>query len=51
MQSTLGFYGGVGAVTGANFVLDTGSAAIMIDCGLVQGDRFSQEQNAEAFPY
>jgi metallo-beta-lactamase family protein len=51
MQSTLGFYGGVGSVTGANFVLDTGAAAFVIDCGLMQGDRFAQAQNAEPFPY
>lgn len=51
MTATLGFYGGVGSVTGANFVLDTGSAAFAIDCGLIQGDRFAQEQNAEPFVY
>ncbi|MEM9336431.1 MAG: MBL fold metallo-hydrolase [Patescibacteria group bacterium] len=50
-MSTIGFYGGVGSVTGANFVLDTGEVAIMVDCGLIQGDRFSQEQNAEPFVY
>jgi hypothetical protein len=36
MTSTLGFYGGVGSVTGANFMLDTGTLAILVDCGLVQ---------------
>lgn len=51
MSATLGFYGGVGSVTGANFLLDTGGAAIAVDCGLVQGDRFAQEVNAEPFPY
>jgi len=51
MQSALSFFGGVGSVTGANFVLDTGAAAFMIDCGLMQGDRFAQTQNAEPFAY
>lgn len=51
MASTLCFYGGVGSVTGANFLLDTGAVAILIDCGLVQGDRFVQETNAEPFAY
>ncbi len=51
MASTLCFYGGVGSVTGANFLLDTGSVAILVDCGLVQGDRFVQETNAEPFAY
>jgi metallo-beta-lactamase family protein len=51
MSSTLGFHGGVGGVTGANFLLDTGGAALVIDCGLIQGNRFAQAQNADAFPY
>lgn len=51
MSSVLGFYGGVGSVTGANFLLDTGDLAIMVDCGLVQGDRFAQEVNSEPFVY
>lgn len=51
MSSTLGFYGGVGSVTGANFMLDTGELAILVDCGLVQGDKFAQEINAEPFVY
>ncbi|MCA9359992.1 MBL fold metallo-hydrolase [Candidatus Kaiserbacteria bacterium] len=51
MSSTLGFYGGVGSVTGANFMLDTGRLAILVDCGLVQGDKFAQEINAKDFAY
>lgn len=51
MSATLGFYGGVGSVTGANFLLDTGKLALLVDCGLVQGDRFAQEVNAEPFAY
>lgn len=51
MKSQLGFYGGVGSVTGANFMLDTGGAAILVDCGLEQGSRFAAETNAEAFIY
>lgn len=50
-NSKLGFYGGVGSVTGANFLLDTGGAKFLIDCGLRQGDRFAEEVNREAFPY
>lgn len=38
-------------MTGANFVLDTGTAAFAIDCGLIQGDRFAQAQNADPFVY
>lgn len=51
MNTTLGFYGGVGSVTGANFMLDTGKTAILVDCGLVQGSEFAGEINAEPFPY
>lgn len=47
----IGFYGGVGSVTGANFLLDTGAQKILIDCGLVQGSAFSQKENAAVFPY
>ena len=50
-MSVLGFYGGVGSVTGANFLLDTGAAAFLVDCGLIQGDRFAQEANADDFLY
>lgn len=50
-MSRIGFYGGVGDVTGANFVLDTGSVRIMVDCGLKQGDRFAMAENSEPFPY
>lgn len=32
-------------------MLDTGKVAILVDCGLVQGDRFAMAQNAEPFVY
>ncbi len=51
MSSTLGFYGGVGSVTGANFMLDTGELALLVDCGLEQGDKFSKQINAKPFIY
>ena len=51
MSTTLGFYGGVGSVTGANFMLDTGNTAVLVDCGLVQGDKFAKEINREDFVY
>ena len=51
MSSVLGFYGGVGSVTGANFLLDTGAAAVLVDCGLIQGDRFAAAANADPFIY
>lgn len=50
-KSTLGFYGGVGNVTGANFMLDTGKIAVLIDCGLIQGKGPSANENDKPFPY
>lgn len=50
-KSTLTFYGGTGTVTGANFLLDLGSCKVLIDCGLVQGDRNAENLNRSEFPY
>lgn len=50
-RSKLGFYGGIGSVTGANFWLDTGAAKLVVDCGLKQGDRFEEEENHRPFSY
>ncbi len=51
MAAKLGFYGGVGSVTGANFLLDTGGLKLLIDCGLIQDDRFASAENAKPFAY
>jgi len=51
MSSTLGFYGGVGSVTGANFMLSAGEQTFLVDCGLVQGDKYAQQINAQPFAY
>ncbi|MEY2641305.1 MAG: hypothetical protein RL150_698 [Candidatus Parcubacteria bacterium] len=48
---TLGFYGGVGSVTGANFFLSDGTTRILVDCGLAQGGRESERANQQPFPY
>ncbi len=47
----LTFITGVGTVTGANFLLETGGTKILIDCGMVQGERVAEETNREDFPY
>ncbi|MBX4195929.1 MBL fold metallo-hydrolase, partial [Candidatus Parcubacteria bacterium] len=36
-KSILTCWGGAGAVTGANFLLESGDKKFLIDCGLVQG--------------
>jgi metallo-beta-lactamase family protein len=51
MSATIGFYGGVGSVTGANFMLDTGKLAMLVDCGLEQGSDFADENNSQSFVY
>ncbi len=51
MQSTLTFYGGAGSVTGSNFMLDTGSQKVLIDCGFEQGSREKEEENYKPFAY
>jgi len=33
-KSKLTFYGGAGTVTGANFMLETGTKTILVDCGI-----------------
>lgn len=51
MSATVGFYGGVGSVTGANFMLDTGDLAILVDCGMMQGDAHAEENNRAPFVF
>lgn len=52
---TLHFYGGVGSVTGANFVLEKRDGErvfrLMIDCGLIQGSGKKEAENYRPFPY
>ena len=52
-KTTITFYGGVGEVTGANFLLADGlsSLRILVDCGLFQGERAFADKNREDFPY
>lgn len=47
----LTFYGGVGQVTGANYLIEGKSAKVLIDCGLKQGSSISEKQNWDPFPY
>ncbi len=57
-QPKITFYTGVGTVTGANFLFETvaksGAARgtrILIDCGLMQGEKVANDENREAFAY
>jgi metallo-beta-lactamase family protein len=46
MSSKIKFLTGVSTVTGSNFLLTTGAGTnVLIDCGLVQGERAASEEN------
>lgn len=47
----LTFYGGAKTVTGANYLLDAGEIKILVDCGLNQGSKYSEDLNYEKFVY
>jgi len=51
MSAKITFYSGVGSVTGANFLLEMGASRVLIDCGLIQGDREAMKANREPFGY
>jgi len=51
-NNQLTFCSGVGTVTGSNFLLETvGGSRILVDCGMVQGERFAAEDNARPFVF
>lgn len=60
MSANLIFYSGVGCVTGANFLLELShegsdgspiTKKILVDCGLIQGQKVAQEENRGPFEY
>lgn len=48
---TLTFAGGAQMPTGSNFLIEFGDKKILIDCGLVQGEKWSLPINNESFTY
>ncbi len=50
-SAEIGFFGGVDAVTGSNFLFSARGKKILIDCGLYQGEKFADDRNREAFPF
>jgi metallo-beta-lactamase family protein len=50
-KPTLTCWGGVGTVTGANFLLETENKKSLIDCGLLQGVKGSRDINESKFEY
>lgn len=51
MKTFLTFCSGVGSVTGANFLLELNNKKILVDCGLIQGEKAAQAENRLDFPY
>lgn len=49
MQIT--FHGGARSVTGSNYLLDFGTKKLLVDCGMFQGSKYSEDMNYERFPY
>lgn len=51
MTTKLTCYGGVGSVTGANFLLEINEEKILIDCGMTQGGEQAEKMNRREFEY
>jgi len=47
----LTFHGGAGSVTGSNFLLETDSLKILIDCGFFQGCNICEDKTRTPFQY
>ncbi|OHA93358.1 MAG: hypothetical protein A2W51_01790 [Candidatus Zambryskibacteria bacterium RIFCSPHIGHO2_02_39_10] len=45
------FFGGVGTVTGANFLLESPKTKILVDCGLLQGTPDAYMENTRPWDY
>lgn len=45
------FFGAAGEVTGSCHLVQLGEQRILLDCGLIQGDRKAEARNREPFPF
>ena len=50
-MTSLTFFGATGQVTGSCYLLETSSSRILLDCGLFQGSKETEKQNAADFPF
>jgi len=51
MPASLTFHGAAGEVTGACFLIDTGTVRFLIDCGMFQGGREAERKNRDTFEF
>jgi len=50
-MTTLTFIGATGQVTGSNYLLETSTHRILLDCGMFQGGKKVEAQNTKDFPF
>jgi metallo-beta-lactamase family protein len=50
-MAQLTFYGSTDGVTGSQYLLETGRARVLLECGLFQGVKEDEKVNREPFPY
>lgn len=50
-MATLSFWGAVGTVTGSKYLIDTGRARVLVDCGIFQGLKELRERNWQDPPF
>ena len=50
-MAKLTFYGATEGVTGSAYLIETETATILLECGLVQGRREEEKANEEPFPF
>jgi metallo-beta-lactamase family protein len=50
-MAELTFWGGVGTVTGSKYLVESGRARVLVDCGLFQGLRELRERNWDEPPF
>ena len=50
-MTSLTFLGATGQVTGSCYLLETGNHRILLECGLFQGSKETEKQNAVDFPF
>lgn len=50
-MTTLTFLGAIDTVTGSQYLLDTGAARVLVECGLFQGPKKLRERNWRQLPF
>jgi len=49
--ASISFWGGVGTVTGSKYLIETGQARVLVDCGMFQGLKELRERNWQPPPF